>query len=44
VVDSDDGFYHCEYTVEEEGSVDVDIKFLDDKDRWVPIRGCPMSA
>jgi len=44
ITDSDDGFYHCEYQVEEEGPVDIDIKFLDDKERMVPIRGCPMKA
>jgi len=32
VQDTDDGTYHCSYTVEDECAVSIDIKFLDDKE------------
>jgi len=42
--DTDDGMYHCKYTVDDECSVSIDIKFLNDKEQMVPIRGVPFAA
>lgn len=36
--------YHCKYTVDEECAVSIDIKFMNDKEQMVPIRGVPFSA
>lgn len=44
IADTDDGMYHCKYTADEECSVTVDIKFLNDKEQMVPIRGVPFTA
>jgi len=44
IQDSDDGFYLCKYTCDEETTVDIDIKFLNDKEQMVPIRGVPFQA
>lgn len=30
--DTDDGFYHCKYTADDECNVSIDIKFLNDKE------------
>ena len=40
----DNGTYMCKYTCPEECGVEVEIKFLNDKDVMVPIRGCPFTA
>jgi len=39
IVDTDDGKYHCKYTVQHEGTVDIKIEFEDDKGKMVPLRG-----
>jgi len=44
IKDLDNGMYNCKYTVEDECSVEIDIKFLNDKEQMVPIRGVPFSA
>ena len=40
----ENGTYMCKYTCEEECNVEIDIKFLNDKDQMVPIRGVPFAA
>lgn len=40
----ENGTYMCKYTCDEEANVEIDIKFLNDKDQMVPIRGVPFSA
>ena len=44
IVDTDNGMYNVKYRVEEECTVSIDIKFLNDKEQMVPIRGMPLSA
>ena len=39
VVDNNDGTYTVTYTTTEPGVVHVTVDFLDDKDRYVPLRG-----
>lgn len=44
IVDTDDGKYNCKYQAENEGKVDVNVYFEDDKGKMVPIRGSPYCA
>lgn len=44
IKDLDNGMYNCKYTVDEECEVEIDIKFMNDKEQMVPIRGCPFNA
>lgn len=44
ITDNNDGTYNVKYTCEEEIDVEVQINFLDDKERMVPIRGSPYTA
>lgn len=44
ITDKDDGFYFCKYQCDHEGEVNIDIKFLNDKEEFVPIRGVPFKA
>lgn len=44
VTDKEDGTYNCKYQVEDECEVSIDIKFLNDKEQFVPIRGVPFKA
>ena len=36
--------YNVKYTVEDECTVSIEIKFLNDKEQMVPIRGMPLAA
>jgi len=44
ITDNSDGTYNVKYTCDEEINVEVQINFLDDKERMVPIRGSPYTA
>lgn len=44
IIDNDDGQYIVKYQMNEEQKVKCDIQFLDDKGKWVPVRGSPYSA
>lgn len=44
IIDNDDGQYVVRYQMNEEQKVKIDIQFLDDKGKWVPVRGSPYSA
>ena len=41
IIDNDTGFYNVKYQVEDECTVNIEIKFLNDKEQMVPIRGSP---
>ena len=41
LTDRGNGSYICSYEVEEEGEYEITVNFLNDKQQWVPIRGCP---
>lgn len=44
IEDTGDGQYHCKYQMDDEGEVDINIMFEDDKGKMVSIRGCPYKA
>jgi len=44
IVDTDNGFYNCSYTMPNEGKVRIEILFRDDKENMVHIRGSPYKA
>jgi len=44
IIDNDTGFYNVKYQVEDECTVNIEIKFLNDKEQMVPIRGSPFQA
>lgn len=44
VVDPDNGQYHVKFRCEEEGDVSIEVLFLDDKGKMVPVRGSPYSC
>jgi len=44
IEDKDSGFYNVRYQVDDECTVNIEIKFLNDKDQMVQIRGSPFQA
>jgi hypothetical protein len=44
IVDLDDGSYRVKYKVEAAGDYAIDVTFLDDKGKMVPVRGSPYTA
>lgn len=44
LIDTDQGFYKCKYTMPDEGKVRVEILFEDDKQKMVHVRGSPYHA
>ena len=44
IVDPDDGSYRIKYKPEAEGDYSIEVLFLDDKGKMVPVRGSPYTA
>lgn len=44
IVDNNDGTYSCEYTMEQEGEVKLEILFENEKNEMVPVRGSPYTT
>jgi dynein heavy chain len=44
MIDTEQGFYRCKYTMPDEGKVRVEILFEDDKQNMVHVRGSPYKA
>ena len=42
--DNEDGKYFVKYKVEEEGEVDITVKYMDGKNKWHVVRGSPYTA